>query len=261
LITLKASIPLSPNFTLPNTRLLFVSVRSTMPVPLSATCCGLLAALSLSVSVAPCGPVASGVNATPSVQDFLGATVTGIAPHVPVPRRAYSAGSDDVALEMISELVFPVLVTVRFFATVWPTATLPNASEAVTDIEVVGVAVAVGVGVAVAVAVDVDVTVAVAVAVAVVVAVAVGVAVAVLVDVAVAVGVAVAVAVFVGVGVAVGVAVAVAVAVRVGVEVAVAVAVAVGVAAGDPNAITRLFALTVPIPVAKSQPAPAAYAA
>jgi hypothetical protein len=196
---------LTPNFSLPNTRLLFEIVRSTMPVPLSPTVCGLLAALSPTVSVALCAPAAFGVNATANVQDFKGASVTGIAPHVPVPLSAYSAGSDDAAPEMTSELVLPVLRTVRFFATVWPTATSPNASEAVTDMEVVGVAVgvAVRVAVAVAVAVAVFVGVAVAVNVAVAVAVEVVVAVAVAVCVAVAVGVAVAVAVRVAVGVAV----------------------------------------------------------
>ena len=190
---------MTPNFSLPNTRLLFEIVRSTMPVPLSPTVCGLLAALSSTVSVALCAPAAFGVNATANVQDFKGASVTGIAPHVPVPLSAYSAGSDDAAPEMTSELVLPVLWTVRFFATVWPTATSPNASEAVTDMEVVGVAVGVAVRVAVAVAVAVAVFVGVAVAVNV----AVAVAVEVVVAVAVAVGVAVAVAVRVAVGVAV----------------------------------------------------------
>jgi hypothetical protein len=81
--------------------------------------------------------------------------------------------------------------------------------------------------------------------------------------VGVALGVAVADAVAVGaiVGVAVAVAtiiVAVGVALRVGVGDALAVGVPVGT--GDPNATTRLFALTVPIPVAKSHPVPAANA-
>jgi hypothetical protein len=85
----------------------------------------------------------------------LGATVIGIAPHVPVPLKAYSAGSDDVVLPMNSEWVAPVLETVRFLVSVWPRATLPNASDAVTDTVVVGVAV--GLGVADAVVVDVAV--------------------------------------------------------------------------------------------------------
>ena len=143
-----------PNFTLANVRLLLVVMRPAMPVPVSDTCCGLVAALSLIVSDALCAPIALGVNATPIVQFVLGATVIGIAPQVPVPLKAYSE-SDGVALEIVSECDAPVFATVTFFVTVWPIATLPNASEAVTDTVVVGVAVVVGVEVAVEVAVAV----------------------------------------------------------------------------------------------------------
>ena len=151
MVTPKDSAGLTPNFTLPNIRLLFDIVRPVMPVPESVECCGLVVALSKSISVALCAPSAAGVNATPSVQVVLGASVMGIAPHVPVPLREYSAGSDDVALAMTSEWVAPVLSTVRFFVSVCPRATLPNASDAVTDIVVVCVAVGVAIGVAVAV--------------------------------------------------------------------------------------------------------------
>jgi hypothetical protein len=135
LVTLKVVTPLAPNFTLPNTRLLFEVVRSTMPVPLSDTRCGLVAVLSLIESVALCAPAAPGVNATASVHDVPGATITGIAPHVPVPLGAYSE-SDGVPLEM-TRGARPEFRTVRSLVTVWPTATFPNASEAVTDIEVI----------------------------------------------------------------------------------------------------------------------------
>ena len=164
-----------------------------------------MVALSKIMSVALCEPSVFGVNATPSVQLVLGARVIGIAPHVPVPLSAYSAGSDDVVLPMISGCVAPVLSTVRFLVSVCPKATLPNASEAVTDTVVVGVAV----GVAVAVVVGVEVGVAVLVE--------------------------------VGVEELVGVVVEVAVGVAEAVAVAVAVLVAVGVAEGAPpvpNAIT-----------------------
>ena len=205
MVTLKDTAGLRPNFTLANTRPLFDNARPAMPVPESVERCGLPVALSKIISVALCAPSAAGVNATPSVQVVFGATVIGIAPHVPVPLRAYSAGSDDVALPMTSEWLAPVLSTVRFFVRVCPRATLPNASDAVTDIVVVGVDV--GVAVAVAVAVDVGVLVAVAVAVLVAVVVLVAVAVGVTVLVAVRVGELVAVAVPVAVGVAVLVAV------------------------------------------------------
>jgi len=136
LVTLKVFAELTPNFRLPKTMLLLELVRSTMPVPLSETLCDPVPPLSLSVSVALCAPTALGVNATPSVHEVLGATVTGIAPHVPALVTAYSAGSDEVTFKMDSGLNWPVLLTVNVFVTVWPTATLPKAAEAVTDIVV-----------------------------------------------------------------------------------------------------------------------------
>jgi len=161
LVTLNDSADLAPNFTLPKTKLVFERESPAMPLPDSADCCGLVAALSNRVNVALCAPTEFGANDTPSVQFVFGASVIGIAPQVPVPLSVDSAGSDDIAFEMISGLVDPVFLTVRFFVTVWPTATLPNASDAVTDIEVVGVAV--GVGVVVGVGVNVALVVAVAV--------------------------------------------------------------------------------------------------
>ena len=102
---------LGAELTSPNTRLLLVVVRPAMPVPVSVTCCGLLVALSESISEAGCGPTALGENEIPSVQCVPCASVTGSGPQVPVPLRAYS-GSEGVAAETISELVLPVLVTV-----------------------------------------------------------------------------------------------------------------------------------------------------
>ena len=171
--------------------------------------------MSKIMTVALCAPSAPGTKVIPSVQVVLGATVVGIAPHVPVPLKEYSVGSEDVAPPMTRGWVAPVLSTVTVLVRICPMATLPNASDAVTDIVVVGVEV----GVAVCVAV--------------------GVPVAVLVLVLVAVDVAVRVEV--GVGEAVGVAVAVAVRVAVGVAVGVGVLVALGVGEADPpepNAMT-----------------------
>jgi hypothetical protein len=99
---------LVPKVTLPKIKLLLLVDRPAMPAPLSATCCGLVVALSVRVRVALCAPTLLGVNAIPSVQFVLGATVMGIGPQVPVPLSAYS-GSDGVALETISEWVAPVL--------------------------------------------------------------------------------------------------------------------------------------------------------
>ncbi len=147
-VTLFAAV--EPNFTLPNTEVVLEVLKPPMPVPESATFCGLVMELSPSASVALCEPSEAGVNATPSEQDLRGATVTGIAPQVPVPLNAYS-GSDVVALEMISGWVLPLFDTVTVLVEFVPTATLPNASEEAADIEVVGVAVGVAVDVAVAV--------------------------------------------------------------------------------------------------------------
>ncbi len=126
-------------------------------MPLRETFCDPVPALSNSVSVALRAPTEFGMNATPKAHDDLGATVTGIAPHVPVPLSANSNGSDETAPEMISELAPPVFLTVRFFVSVCPTGTLPKESDVVTDTEVVGVAVGVPVAVGVVVGVPVSV--------------------------------------------------------------------------------------------------------
>ena len=103
--------------TSPHVRLVTVVVRDVRPVPLSVTSFGLVMVLSLIVSDALCAPIVIGVNATANVHDFLGASITGIAPHVEA-LVTENSGSDDAALEIISVLVLPVLVIVRFFATV-----------------------------------------------------------------------------------------------------------------------------------------------
>ena len=117
MVTLKDCNALTPNFTLPYARLLFDRVRSARPVPVSVECCGLVVALSETISEALCAPTVAGVKDTPSVQFVLGASEIGIGPHVPVPLSAYSE-LDGVAFETSSGWVAPVLVTVRFFVTV-----------------------------------------------------------------------------------------------------------------------------------------------
>src|SRR5258708_38254454 len=111
---MKPLVSFWPNLTLPHVRLVTEVVRVVRPVPLSVTCFGLVKALSLIVSDALCAPIVLGVNATANVHDTLGASITGIAPHVPAPVSAYSE-SDVVALAIINGLVAPVLVTVAFF--------------------------------------------------------------------------------------------------------------------------------------------------
>ena len=106
-----------PNVTLPHAKLVTEVVRVVRPVPLKVTCFGLVIALSLIVSDALCAPTVLGVNATANVHDVLGASITGIAPHVPPPVNAYSK-SDAVALAIINGFFAPVLVTVAFLVTV-----------------------------------------------------------------------------------------------------------------------------------------------
>ena len=118
MVTVKVLRPLVPNFWLRNVRLFTEVVISAIPVPLSAECCGLVEALSVSVNVALCAPSVAAPNATSSAQFELGATVIGIGPQVPPPVTVKCAGSDVIALEIISEWSVPVLVTFTVLATV-----------------------------------------------------------------------------------------------------------------------------------------------
>ena len=118
MVTDKVFSPVVPNFWLRKVRLFTEVVISATPVPLRAECCGLVVALSVSVSVALCAPSVPGANATSSVQFVLGATVIGTAPQVPPPVTVKCAGSDDIALDTISECDVPVLVTFTVLAIV-----------------------------------------------------------------------------------------------------------------------------------------------
>jgi len=109
LTTRKVLSCLAPNFTSPNIRLLFPVVRPAMPVPLRVTCCGLLEVLSVKLSDAPSAAADLGENATASVHDLVGASVTGMRPQVPAGVTANSAESEDSALEMFSGFFLPVL--------------------------------------------------------------------------------------------------------------------------------------------------------
>jgi hypothetical protein len=76
-------------------------------LPLSATCCGLVVVLSVNVSDALCGPGELGANETAMVHEPFAASITGIGPHDPP--LTTNSGSDEIALEMISGFVLPVL--------------------------------------------------------------------------------------------------------------------------------------------------------
>ena len=142
-----------PNFTLPKARLVFERDRPAMPLPENVDCCGLVAALSkISQCRAMCADRVRRERHSKCAICLRRERDRNRAASS-MPLSVYSAGSDDIAFEMISGLVAPVFLTVRFFVTVWPTGTLLNDSDAVTDIEVVGVEVGVAVAVGVAAAV------------------------------------------------------------------------------------------------------------
>ena len=73
-------------------------------MPDNVECCGLVAALSKIVSVALRGETMLGENDTPNLHFVPAATVIGIAPQEPVPLSENSAGSDNDALETMSDL-------------------------------------------------------------------------------------------------------------------------------------------------------------
>jgi hypothetical protein len=106
---------------------------STVPVPLAATCCGLLDALSLTESVALCAPSVLGVNPIAIVHV---AKCANPPPGQVVAPVAANSGSFEVTLPMNSKFV-PVFWTVMFLVTVSPTGEFPKASEAGT-VTVVG---------------------------------------------------------------------------------------------------------------------------
>src|SRR5260370_15843223 len=94
-----------------------VTVIVSVPVPLAATCCGLVPVLSLTESVALCGPSALGVKPIAMVQLKVGASPPGGQLVAPV---AANSALFEVTLCMYSGCG-PVFFTVRFFVTVFPT--------------------------------------------------------------------------------------------------------------------------------------------
>jgi len=199
------------------------------------------------------GPVIAGTNSTVSLHVFFGNSCVGqLLDFAGNPNSCGLVAGTENAIGLAKVMGGPFLaglLRVNDCSLNPPTFTLPKFSDGGVIFSNSGTAVGVDVGVVVAVLVAVAVAVAVGVGAAVLVAVAVPLGVADPVDVALAVGVALVVAVAVGVADPVAVAVLVAVAVGVAVRVAVGVGVALAL-----NAITRLYALTLPIPVAKSHP-------
>ncbi len=193
----------------PNGSVFFGATFNTpwMPIPTRVTICGLLCALSVSVSVPDCLTKLVGVKVNAITHGLPGSSIpVQVVSATSSAKLAFGSGSIPSS-STSTPFLPPGSVTVSFTGglvrTMPPNSSLGNLSFLVDTPRFA--ATAVGVAVGVAVAVDVAVAVAVAVTVGVVVGVVVGVAVAVgvAVRVAVAVGVA-AVEVAVGVGVVVG---------------------------------------------------------
>jgi len=107
-----------------------------VPVPVSPTVCGLLAASSVMVKVPVRVPVAVGVNVTLIMQFAFAASVAGSVPHVFV-----CAKSPDAAMELIVRGPVPVFVSVT------GCAALVVFSSWLLKVRVVGASVTAGVGV------------------------------------------------------------------------------------------------------------------
>jgi hypothetical protein len=134
-------VAFDPIFVLLNMKLVGVTDMSIVPVPVAATCCGLVLVLSLTKSVALCIPSVLGVNPIAIVQVCMDASPPPGQVVAPV---AANSGSFEVTLPMNNNFV-PVFLTVMFLVTLSLTGTLPKASALVVVREVVGVAVGVAV--------------------------------------------------------------------------------------------------------------------
>jgi hypothetical protein len=112
----------------PNARLAGVSVTpGAVPVPLSATECGLPDALSAIWMLAAREPVAVGAKVAPIVQFAPGARVEGLTGHVVV-RAKSAAFAPAIVMEVIVSGPAPEFVSVVVCdALVVPTACVPNA--------------------------------------------------------------------------------------------------------------------------------------
>ena len=143
LVIVRAAVPLFvsvtdlaalvvPTFWAPKLRLVGFSVTAgaeTVPVPESATLCGLPAALSLIVTLALRLPVAVGENVTLSVQVAPAASVLGLSGQVFVCAKSPALAPLTPMLLIVNAAV-PLLVSVTDFAAlVVPTSWLPKLSD------------------------------------------------------------------------------------------------------------------------------------
>jgi hypothetical protein len=112
-----------PTVTEPKLKLLGVS-SAVVPVPLSGTCCGLPAALSVTVKFALRAPVVDGLNVKLTVQ--FAAAASELPQVVAVSGKSAASAPVTAMLLMVSAVV-PMLVSVTFLtALVRPTAKVPK---------------------------------------------------------------------------------------------------------------------------------------
>jgi hypothetical protein len=134
-VTVLAALVL-PTVTEPKLRLVGVS-SAVVPVPLSGTCCGLPAALSVTVRFALRAPVVDGLNVRLTVQ--LAATARELPQVVAVSGKSAVSVPVTAILLMVSAVV-PTFVSVTFLtALVKPTAHVPKASGVGESLAVVPV--------------------------------------------------------------------------------------------------------------------------
>jgi hypothetical protein len=125
-----------PTVTFPKLRLVGVS-SAVVPVPLSGTCCGLPAALSVTVRFALRAPVVVGLNVRLTVQ--LAAAARELPQVVAVSGKS-PASAPVTAMLLIVSVVVPMLVRVTFLTgLVKPTASVPNPNGVGTSLAVVPV--------------------------------------------------------------------------------------------------------------------------
>jgi hypothetical protein len=127
LVRVSVSELLEPTVTLPNARLVGLTVtlpEAEVPVPESATVCGLLVAESVKVRVAVRLPAAAGLNNTVTVQL---AEAARLVPQLSLESVKSDASAPETAmLLMVTEAEVP-LVRVSVSELLEPTVTLPNA--------------------------------------------------------------------------------------------------------------------------------------
>jgi hypothetical protein len=114
----------------PNPSVAGVRVTGTTPVPVIATLCGLVVALSATVSVAVSAPRIEGVKVMVMLQLFPAASVAGLKGQFPPATKSPAFAPLNVMLLMVSATVWVFLNVAVFAALAWSMTSLPNESVA-----------------------------------------------------------------------------------------------------------------------------------